>query len=191
MLGLFAPLALGAAVFFAMSAFASSTADVDVRVTHYPVSGASKTQLRASLDRERASVIPGGEHDAHTRWHIDWRFSYERGENFCRINKVSVTLDAHMILPRWINPPREKLNAEWSRYISALTAHEDGHVEIARAAKSSIENSIAAASPEEDCAKLDEAINARARAILGTFQEREVQYDRSTRHGFSQGARFP
>jgi predicted secreted Zn-dependent protease len=186
-------LAICSAVLISMLASASSPANNKVVVTYYSVTGTSKSELRASLDQQRASEIAVGDYDAHTSWQIDWRFSYDRREHACGIEEMTVTLDARMILPRWDSPlqGKQSLQAAWLHYLDALRAHEDGHIEIARAAKSSIESSISTTPAEEDCAKMGDAVNFRAQAILETFREREAQYDRNTGHGLSQGARFP
>lgn len=186
-------LALLCAVLVATSASARSPANGDVLVTYYSITGDSQTELRASLDRERSLAITGAEYDAHTSWKVDWRFSYDRREGVCEIKNMTVTLEAHMILPRWDSPHRGKrsLQAAWLRYLNALRAHEDGHIEIARAAKSAIVDTVLTAPVMEDCAKLSDEVNSRAHAILETFREREAQYDRNTGHGLSQGARFP
>ena len=80
--------------------------------------------------------------------------------------------------------------AVFDRYLSALSRHEQGHVQFGRDAAQAIDEGIAALPAAPDCAALERRANTLGHRLLREHAEREKQYDRDTRHGASQGARL-
>jgi predicted secreted Zn-dependent protease len=98
-----------------------------------------------------------------------------------------------VILPRWIIPPdpAPALLDKWSRYMSSLTTHEDGHVELARNHEAAVDRAILEVPGARDCAELQEKVNSAIVRTHEEFAERHREYDRITDHGVTQGAEFP
>lgn len=187
--------------FFALAALlalaggpASSAAGADsfvVTTNFYNVAGTNWWEVHAAKARSR----PWGTNmhfDATTRWDIRWKYSWTKTDEGYRANLVSVTGTAVINMPRWI-PPKETPPAtleRWLRYVSALMAHEQGHVSLARAAAVELRKELDALPAFPTRHALTQAVEARSNAVVNSFKEKEKEYDRRTGHGASQGASF-
>ncbi len=170
----------------------ATRADGAVRVSYYDVFGSSAPELRVSLNRQRSRVVPG-EHDGHTRWQVRWRYSFAGSGFNCRLSDYTTNLSTEIFLPRWVKPsdPPANLAGQWSVYLEALRAHEDGHVEIARDAEAAVRASFSNVRPQTSCSELQRQLESRALQVIEEFRAREREYDQLTGHGATQGARFP
>lgn len=164
-----------------------------VEITHYEVFGESAAALRTSLNHERPQAVPGGEHDGYTWWRVTWYFSFDNSDRECSLTGIRTRLATQVFLPHWSMPsdPPTALVDKWSRYISALAAHEEGHVQIARDAEAAVRNAVADTPPARSCSKLRKQLDSAVMHAIEEHKEREREYDRTTKHGSTQGARFP
>jgi predicted secreted Zn-dependent protease len=129
-------------------------------------------------------VNDGQRVDALTRWSVRWRWP-RRPDGTCQLDRTEVTFGATMQMPRLADPdhlPRD-VRTRWQAYMAALQTHEQGHVRHA------FENigSVLQAIQSSDCTHATEAGRAATQALAHW----DVDYDRQTRHGLSQGAHFP
>jgi predicted secreted Zn-dependent protease len=76
-------------------------------------------------------------------------------------------------------------------YQARLQLHEAGHVKLAERTATALDEAFSAISLFPSREKLEEAIRARAAAILRKHTAFHLDYDRRTRHGKTQGAQFP
>jgi predicted secreted Zn-dependent protease len=161
-------------------------------VGHYPISGASDTELRREMNAKGPSGSGGRRFDAYTRWNISWRYTYREAGGVCRIDTVTTDVKVTMTLPEWRDERTapEQLRKRWSAYVTALTAHEMGHRNNGLEAAREIDSGIGAMT-HTSCNALGNAANALGNQILRKYNERDLDYDRSTDHGRTQGARFP
>ena len=68
--------------------------------------------------------------------------------------------------------------------------HEKGHETLARAVAGEAEKRLAKLGAFESVAALKEAVEQQARLAITDQKAREVEFDRRTQHGATQGARF-
>ena len=96
-----------------------------------------------------------------------------------------MTFEALVTLPRLVDPDTldEDARARWNAFSSAIARHEAGHARRAWAAVPTVRRAILAA-PCDDA-------DAAGRAALRPVQAAQLAYDRATRYGAAQGARFP
>jgi predicted secreted Zn-dependent protease len=140
------------------------------------------TEWRA-YDVDAASLVGAAAAIAHmreaakTEWFADYEFTAPRG----RLVSVTVKVRTVVTMPRWAGEasarPAEK--NEWNRFLSALRAHEKGHLELVVRQLKDVDaqlvgKSIAAA--RDRWMQALEALNATSEA-----------YDRATDHGRRQG----
>ena len=135
--------------------------------------------MRAQL----SAYGPGG-HDADTRWYVRWTWPGQ-GTAKCRLTGAAVSYDIVVTFPRWVSPAdaTPELVAKWNGYLSALALHEKGHV-----------NNVVAHIPAVLAAIKGAACltaEAAAQEVLRQMRDFDRQYDATTRHGLTQGARFP
>ena len=80
--------------------------------------------------------------------------------------------------------------ANWSRYLSALEVHENGHLQHGRDLDSNFTRA-ALAIKAANCAEVDRMLRQRFDAMVKDAQALDVQYDARTNHGATQGAHYP
>jgi predicted secreted Zn-dependent protease len=157
-------------------------------IVWYPVAGSSirdlQSQMRANGPHDDAGAYAGYTRNK-TYWHIRWQ---ENGGS-CSVTNVAVATYDTVTLPAWSPPPNadSALMAEWSRFVTMLGRHEEGHRDIAIAGAGEIARTLAMLSPQASCADLAASANAQGQAILAAIRTRQKQYDDETRHGARRG----
>lgn len=171
-----------------MPAFAGAAGD-PLTIDYFTIKGATARELRNELNRLGPIGDTGLRGDGYTHWHIAWKFEFESRGNTCVADNIRVTLEVHMILPRW-DPPSDassSLVALWDRYLTALRFHEDGHYNIALAAADEVRRSLVLDRTGGDCPALEKRLNSRANDILNRTRQEQAEYDRETDSGRKQG----
>jgi predicted secreted Zn-dependent protease len=166
---------------------------VDATIAEYTVTGATETELRASLDR--APLAPDGRrrvgftHPAEVTWHFEARARKGR----CLVVSVTVTLTAVTTLPHWDAPPEASaaLRQRWTVFSEALALHEQGHVEIAREAAARIEQALWSTPAPRTCDGYEAELNALANRMFDAAVHQQDAYDATTDYGRTQGVSFP
>jgi predicted secreted Zn-dependent protease len=173
------------------------SADVQliVKRVQYVIEGVTGDQLRAQIeelgptDREnREGGSFAGYARTHFAWDVDESAPLGLKRERCMIESVDIYLDLWITLPRWEPPGSASgaLVAEWGRYLDRLRFHELGHKEIAlRLAK---EAARVTKGMIGTCGVIDETADERIARILTREERLQKAYDRSTRHGATQGA---
>lgn len=181
----------GAALAFAVIALDAGAAQ-DLTITYYDVQGENLQELRASLSAHGPVGKDGARHHGHVDWHVGWNYDYAPRAVGCRIGKLRVEVRATMVLPRWTGADTApaSLQQEWARYSEALRVHEDGHAAHAGQAAEEIQRRFASVGGGMRCAQLGEELNRIGQAVLDEYAARDKQYDDTTEHGATQGARL-
>jgi predicted secreted Zn-dependent protease len=149
------------------------------KMTYYEISGNTARQLRSQINTKRPKS-----HDAQTQWSIRWSWP-GYGSKTCDLNTANVSYTIEVIMPRW-KPPQgasPQLVTRWNDYIRALTLHERGHVDNVIENLPHVKKAIASATCE--------TAESEAKARLDRIKQNDLDYDRVTNHGETQGARFP
>jgi predicted secreted Zn-dependent protease len=157
----------------------------------YEVRGRTAGELLASL-RAAGPRQGGRRYFGLHQWHLTWQFRWEREGPWCTVHRVTVTLRAETLLPRWAAPPdaESDLRRAWDRFLSALRSHEAGHRDLATSAARAVRQAVLADGPVS-CGVVADRANATARAVVGDYNRRNAVYDDDTRHGATQGAVWP
>jgi predicted secreted Zn-dependent protease len=157
-------------------------------IVWYPIAGSSirdlRSQMQANGPHDDVGAYAGYTRN-NTYWHIWWR----EGGGSCSITNLAVTTYDTVTLPAWSPPPHadSALMAEWSRFVTMLGRHEEGHRDIAIAGAAEIARALAMLSPQASCADLDASANAQGHAILASIRVRQKEYDAETKHGVRRG----
>ena len=165
-----------------------------IQKTYYAVDGKTASQIRHALDRNTPVRQNGKTYDAHTRWNVAWQFYWNAGsDGSCRITTVTTTVRIHYTLPRLqaSEDRPQDLETRWSKYITALMAHEDAHAAFGLDAAREIELRLFQLGERSSCQQLASEANDLARAIIARHARLEDRYDAETDHGAREGARFP
>ena len=170
---------------------------IERKLDNYNIRGRNSTELRAAMNAKGPlNKELGKRFDARTDWEIDWTYKWDKPlaeKGVYRLSQWTIQLNVKIILPRWENA-RDGLPFErrrWQVYQARLQLHEAGHVKLAERTASALDEAFSASSLFPSREKLEEAIRARAAAILRKHTAFHLDYDRRTRHGKTQGAQFP
>lgn len=151
---------------------------------YYDVRGRTVEEIRASVIAQQPRDPNDGERvDALAHWLIyyDWD---RTGGGGCDLANATVTFGASVLMPRLLGEDTlaPELRTRWRRYITALEAHEAGHIRYAFEHIGDVKAAIAASTCD--------TANSAADAAIAVLVERDLEYDRATRHGLDEGVRF-
>ena len=181
-----------AALLAAMPARAEPT--VTESVDYYDVAGATAREVRASLNRD--GPIAGNDnkrYDAVCRWNVFWKFQFRRGETSCAVTSATTEAKITIIFPRLKTDETTSpsLVKAFASFTEKLMLHEKGHAKNAIEAARKIEAGIKALPPEANCDALRTKANNLGHALIKEANQADIEYDRVTQHGATQGVRFP
>jgi predicted secreted Zn-dependent protease len=187
-----ARLVLAAAAFvFLLQFTASAQNTLTWRTNFYSVTGETLREVRQSMQRARPwqdnTDLVG-----LTQWRIDWRFNVVPTANGCRCASFTTTTSITNTLPRWVPPTNAptELRTGWTRFITSLAQHEDGHSRMSLAAVAELHKKINEAGEAPDCEQMKQKLNGIAQRVIDDFRARDREYDRRTGHGATQGAQL-
>ncbi len=169
-----------------------STADdrvlLVVRKDFYTVEGDSASELLQSMKKRRPF-----NHNAYTDWHINWNYSFLIKPGKCQLTSFDVNVQVRQTLPRWEKNKKanKEFHDEWSRYINALMTHEKGHSQLGLEAATEMRTVILSQKwSDKNRAALRKKIDAQCETILKKYKTKEIEYDKTTDHGRTQGGRL-
>ncbi len=166
--------------------------NVETKHENYTIRGASADALRSDLAR-LGPKDQDGSHHAYTRWNVRWSYPYARSPGSCATGKANVSVTVTFTMPEW-EPPSDapaELVERWNKYIKALEHHENGHKEHGLGAARDVLRKLERLEAEPDCDSMNREANAAANRVVEDYKAKDKAYDRDTRHGATQGARFP
>ena len=167
--------------------------NVSINYVYYEINGTTDGDLRHQMDQFGPSDKKRLQHDAYTEWYVDWYYPNSETNDSCGTGPITVTVTITHTFPKWNIPsdaPQDMVE-KWSNYLKALQTHEVGHRQIGIDAGHEILQALNELSVYPTCAKLEQIADMTGQNILDEFRQKEVSYDQTTRHGASQGARFP
>jgi predicted secreted Zn-dependent protease len=174
-----------------LPAAAPITTTVTVTTNFYTVTGSTRAEILASQARDRPWRDKGS-YDACTEWGIRWGFNYRERNGRFELGAAEITTVVTVNLPRWSPPDGVSTNLlwRWSEYIRALGIHELGHVTLARLATAALRDEFELIASYGSAQDLTAAVESQGKQVVANFRQKENDYDRKTRHGFTQGARL-
>lgn len=152
----------------------------DADMEYYDVGGSTAQEIRNNLNHSHRN----GGFDGHTGWNVSWSWpGYGRAD--CDLATTDLDTRIRVRLPRWQPPANADpaLVLHWNNYAGNLALHEQGHVQLARQGFAKMQQILQTST----CAEADAKLNL----VLGEMRQADLRYDAETRHGTTQGARFP
>jgi len=152
-------------------------------IEYYDVHGTTLRDLREQIDLH-GPVSRDTARMAITQAEVHWSFQYDRQPTLCRLSNIAATVDATIVLPKWVDSSDVDPAAVywWRNTTDELRSHEGAHLQIAIDAASEIRNNFLRMT-SSDCGQLGRDANARASAIVVQSYERQRDLDRRTRNG--------
>jgi predicted secreted Zn-dependent protease len=96
--------------------------------------------------------------------------------------------EGDILLPHWVPGPgvgAEQLR-QWERFSAALKVHEEGHVEHGIQLSNALAQLSGMQAPS--CGEVESKLKQRADDLIRSYSNVDVEYDRTTNHGATQGA---
>lgn len=138
----------------------AATLPSDVKVEYYDVQAVDQAALVQALNAR------SGGH-ARSAWKLSYQYQPRREKGQCGVGPVFTQLDLAMTLPRWTPPANAPadLVARWQKYVDALAANENGHLDKARELDRALKPALQALPLAADCNALDAAVVARYESL--------------------------
>jgi predicted secreted Zn-dependent protease len=173
--------AVAFATLFLVAASAANAATVLRKYEYFVLNG----RTAADLDRElyrRGPLLQrtGQRHPGMTKMRFENRIKYGSNGSSCRVVDATITVHAHVYLPRW--KQRRTANPDlaivWDTLSSDIKRHEESHISIARTAAGEMERRIKALPWRKDCAAMKADIDALTAKLMLEHDIAQVQFDK-------------
>ena len=162
-----------------------------VTTNYYVVRGASTGEIRTSMTEARPWKASFA-YDARTAWEARCNYTYRESGGQYFLDSIEVKTKVTVTLPVWSvrKDAEQDLFARWWEYLKALSRHEQGHVQYARAATAEVQQRLSALQGFASRHELGVAAHRIVGEVIQECRRQEVEYDRQTGHGMTQGAVF-
>lgn len=163
----------------------------------YDVKGDSYANLLISLTAHGPRINNRSFHGL-ANWSV--RYTYQTklvgdqpkmAGNQCCFSELSLTIDGEILTPRWVDEASAPadLRARWVRYIAALKAHEEGHIQYGRELAQLLRERLLGFG-NMACTQAGDIAQNEYTRLYSNVKDRDREYDRRTQHGATQGAVF-
>ncbi|ATU91285.1 DUF922 domain-containing Zn-dependent protease [Phyllobacterium zundukense] len=170
---------LGVALFMAMPA--ANAATVLRKYEYFSLNGRTAADLDRELYRRGPLLQKTGQrHPGMTKMRFDSRIKYGSNGSSCRVVETSITVHAHVYLPRWKQRRTAKpdLAMVWDTLSADIKRHEESHISIARTAAGDMERQIKALPWRSDCPTMKADIDALTAKLMLQHDLAQVQFDK-------------
>ncbi len=181
--------------FFAFSStvFASEAPSCELKVREgyrfYDISGNSLNQLREQINQKGTKWNDGKVYSALTNWDIHYKYSVTSNNGRYSVRSADTTVEICYYLPRLdANSCTPELASRWKDYFAHLQRHEYGHKDLAVQTASQLNEMFATLPSFGSEEELAAEITKRTEEKFRHLKEIQIDYDRDTRHGETQGA---
>lgn len=162
-----------------------------VDVSRYLVTGATATAIREQLDQKGPVDWDGKRGDAYTHWKVVWRWQ-KSSDGQPTFESPLIQTSIRVTLPKWEPSPNthRQLIESWHEFMRALIAHEILHAQNANQIRDEILEKLGKRLKASPALGLSEA-NSIAKAAIDSARAWDRDLDHRTKHGRTQGVRFP
>jgi predicted secreted Zn-dependent protease len=166
---------------------------VTEKYEYYEVCGCNEEELYCDLRKKCGKWTDGKKYDSLTSWEIQWDHEYGRNSRTCEVNSFMPIVNITFRYPKWkrTEEASQSLMEKWDRYLENLIAHENGHRDMVVETMNDLSHAVAQLPPAPSCDDLDRNVRALFRKYLAKMNKDQLEYDKTTKHGATQGAVFP
>ena len=130
-----------------------------------------------------------GSYNGHTDWYIDWQYQTRQEANFCRILQVQTKIHIVHTLPSLSEHVTDKQTIDaFNQFNSALTEHEKNHGNNGLLAAREIDKALNNIQPQRNCRYVTRMIDDIGQSIVRKYAKTDIEYDRATQNGLTEGA---
>ncbi|NJR57931.1 MAG: DUF922 domain-containing Zn-dependent protease [Cyanobacteria bacterium CRU_2_1] len=167
---------------------------VRIHYDYYPIDGTTAAELRSQMLQDGSmSELEERRYDAYTKWRVQWSYNHAMTEQGCMTASLEGQVDITFTLPQWDTPPNtsSSLIEAWNQYLAALQVHENGHMVNGLEAGIDVLYTLSRSPAYSSCQELEASVDTTTEQIIHYYNQQDINYDRHTQHGLTQGAVFP
>ncbi len=161
--------------------FPAGAASVSKTYSYFSIGGRTLEEIEKELIRRGPQLRNTGKrHPGATQMEFTTRIAYADGSGGCTIVKVSVNVQAKMILPRW----RQRAKADgdtkliWDTLSADIKRHEESHVVIAKNHARDMEVALRGIGRQRNCKVAAAKAKAVSERILALHDRAQDEFDR-------------
>lgn len=167
---------------------------VNIDYNYYPVNGSTVADIRSYVRQYGPrNEVEDHHYYANTDWHVQWSYDYAMTDQGCKITNLNGTVNILFTMPLWDAPAdaSPSLVSDWQQFIDALQIHENGHMDHGVDAATAVLETISQLPTAPTCEEFITTARTEARRVIRSYNQQDIEYDRHTHHGLTQGAVFP
>lgn len=163
-------------------------------VITYTVTGKTLDEISASLNAQAMPDPhePGTRYFARTDWYLTGDWTWKPSPSGCEVSTAQVRVAVTMTMPaRVAGELAPDVQKRWDNFFENTVAHENGHVKLAYDGARNYQRELDTLAPAANCDILGNRLKDLFRKNFDQIDRANVDYDKRTRHGETQGAVFP
>ena len=163
---------------------------VNTHFDFYDIYPSSKYDLGKEMTSRSPIKSNGKTFYGRTDWRVEWKFRWKKKNGLCKITSVSTFLDVKYTMPRIAKRSEvsQPIRSSFDRYYKALLNHEEGHMKSGLYAAREIQKELFNLGMYKSCERLEKVANNQGSEIIKKYNKRDLDYDKTTNHGKTEGA---
>ncbi len=161
----------------------------------YTVTGNTLTAISDSLEKNAMPDPhePGSRYYARTNWFIQGEWFWKPTARGCEMDRGTVSIAITITLPALKTTAglAPDLLKRWNSFVSNTSVHEQGHARLALQGARDYQRNLGNFPPAANCDLLQNQLRDLYNRDFDAIDRVNVEYDKDTQHGLTQGAVFP
>ena len=166
-------------------------ADVIERIEYkyYLISPGAPHEIKSELMRHSPIRQGNSSFNGRTDWYIDWSYQTTPSPHGCLLQSSRVNVRVVYILPALSEVVTDTQTIEvFNQFNTALTQHELNHGNHGLLAAREINGAFKSVRAQQNCRQMSRMLNGIGNSIVQKYAQKDAEYDRVTRNGFTEGA---
>lgn len=153
--------------------------ETESRVEYYTFGGATIADIQSGLTTQGPQVEGGSHTIALTNYEIWVTWEMAQSITACQLREVVVHLEIVYTYPQWSpsGAPDPSATAEWERFITYVTQHEEHHGQIAVECAQDLAKQIDVFAPDNACSVAEQDLDTLVSAQYAQCEARQQAYD--------------
>ncbi|PSM19649.1 MULTISPECIES: DUF922 domain-containing Zn-dependent protease [Nitratireductor] len=160
---------------------AAAAQTVSRSYSYFSIGGRTLEEIDSELSKRGPQVQSTGQrHPGATRMKFSTKLTHASTDRWCAVDKVSVSVTARIILPRWVQRRRADGDTRliWDTLSADIKRHEEFHVQIAKRHARELEQRLRRIDRRRDCAALKEKVDRVTAYVMQKHDEAQERFDR-------------
>jgi predicted secreted Zn-dependent protease len=164
-----------------------------VSLDFFSVSGTSAQEIIESLRLSGPREENGTPRTAQFSWYIEWNWPEKiyQGLLVPDYSNLSVSSELSLVFPCWVEYEQSPsdIQKRWAVLASAIAVHEQGHLERFLKGQEQLREGLLEYAKEVPLPSPAQ-MNERGHTYLQSIRKEDIEYDKKTKNGKTQGVRY-